>query len=145
MLMTADARVNSRRSDDRASARYDLAVAALVAFVAGGVYVATMFPGLAAIGDTPKFQFVGAVLGTPHPPGYPIYMLLLWAFAQLPIGTLAYRANLLSVVFGAISVALFYLVARQLGCRRSIAAAGALAIGFGRVFWSQALLAEVTR
>ena len=112
MLMTADARVNSRRSDDRASARYDLAIAALASIVAGGVYLATMFPGLAAIGDTPKFQFVGAVLGTPHPPGYPVYMLLLWAFAQLPFGTLAYRANLLSVVFGAISIRDFFISSR---------------------------------
>lgn len=114
-----------------------------VGIVAFGVYVATMFPGLAAIGDTPKFQFVGAVLGTPHSPGYPIYILLSWVFAHLPIGTLAYRMNLMSATFGALAVVLLYHVLRALGCRMSVAAAGALGIGFGRVFWSQALLAEV--
>jgi hypothetical protein len=64
-------------------------------------------------------------------------------FAHLPIGTLAYRINLLSAVFGGVAVALLYGAARQLGCRVWIAATAALAIGFGRVFWSQALLAEV--
>jgi transmembrane protein TMEM260 (protein O-mannosyltransferase) len=122
---------------------YDAVRAALVGLAAGGVYVSTMFPGLAAIGDTPKFQFVGAVLGTPHSPGYPLYMLLSWVFSRLPIGTLAYRMNLMSAFFGAVAVALVYGVLRQLGCRAWIAAGGALAIGFGRVFWSQALLAEV--
>jgi hypothetical protein len=121
----------------------DLLAASLSGVIAGGVYIATMFPGLAAIGDTPKFQFVGAVLGTPHSPGYPLYMLLSWLFAQLPVGTIAYRINLMSGVFGAVAVALLYGVARQLGCRRWVAAACALSIGMGRVFWSQAILAEV--
>ena len=70
-------------------------------------------------------------------------MMLSWLFAQLPIGTLAYRINLMSAAFGALAVSLLFGVARQLGCSRSVAAAGALAIGFGHVFWSQALLAEV--
>jgi len=122
---------------------HDRLVASIVATIAFGTYVATMFPGLAAIGDTPKFQFVGAVLGTPHSPGYPVYMLLSWLFAHLPIGTLAYRMNLLSAVFGGITIGLLYLVMRELNCRWYAAAAGALAIAFGRIFWSQALLAEV--
>jgi hypothetical protein len=107
------------------------------------VYGATMFPGLAGIGDTPKFQFVGAVLGTPHSPGYPLYILLSWLFSRLPVGSVAFRSNLMSGVFAATAVALLVLALRALGCRRSIAVAGALAIGLGRVFWSQAILAEV--
>jgi transmembrane protein TMEM260 (protein O-mannosyltransferase) len=135
--------LESRQSRHATAQLYDVICPILVAAAAGGVYLATMFPGLAAIGDTPKFQFVGAVLGTPHSPGYPVYMLLSWVFAQLPIGTLAFRMNLMSAVFGAVAVGMLYAVIRRFGCRRWIAAGGALAIGFGRVFWSQALLAEV--
>jgi hypothetical protein len=113
------------------------------ASIAGGVYVATMYPGLVGIGDTPKLQFVGSVLGTPHSPGYPLYVLLSWLFAHIPIGTIAYRVNLLSVASGAMAAGLFTLVLRELGCRPAIAFAGALAIAFGNLFWSQAILAEV--
>lgn len=113
------------------------------ALVALAVYGATMFPGLAGIGDTPKFQFVGSVLGTPHSPGYPLYILLSWVFAHLPVGTLAFRMNLMSAVFGACAVGLIAAILAELGCRRAVAFAGALLVGFGRVFWSQALLAEV--
>jgi hypothetical protein len=143
MHVHATGTLGSRRSYAVLAARSDVAVAVLAALIAGGVYVATMFPGLAAIGDTPKFQFVGAVLGTPHSPGYPLYMMLSWLFAQLPIGTIAYRMNLMSAVFGALAVAFLCGVALELGCRRWIALTAALNIGWGRVFWSQALLAEV--
>jgi hypothetical protein len=111
--------------------------------VAFGVYGATMYPGLVGIGDTPKLQFVGSVLGTPHSPGYPLYVWLSWAFSQLPLGTVAFRINLLSVVCGAAAVGVMVLVLRELGCRRVVAFSGALAIGLGRLYWSQSILAEV--
>lgn len=107
------------------------------------MYVFTMFPGLAGIGDSPKFQYVGAVLGTPHAPGYPVYITLSWLFSQLPVGTIAYRVNLLSGVFGAAAVALMTLLLRRLGCGPVASTAVALAFAFGQVFWSQAIIAEV--
>jgi hypothetical protein len=117
--------------------------AAASAGIAGTIYVATMYPGLVGIGDTPKLQFVGSVLGTPHSPGYPLYIMLSWVFAQIPIGTLAYRINLLSVVCGAVAAGLLALVLRELGCRALTAIAGALAISLGSLYWSQSILAEV--
>jgi len=125
-----------------ATRRSWLAAAASVG-IAGGVYIATMYPGLVGIGDTPKLQFVGSVLGTPHSPGYPLYVVLSWVFAHIPIGTLAYRINLLSVVCGAIAAGLLTLVLREMGCRPLTAIAGALAISFGSLYWSQSILAEV--
>lgn len=124
-------------------ARSPRAAAAGAAMVGLAVYGSTMYPGLAGIGDTPKFQFVGSVLGTPHSPGYPLYMLLSWAVTHLPAGTLAFRMNVMSVAFGAAAVGGFTLVLVELGCAPVVAAAGALSIAFGRVLWSQALLAEV--
>ena len=85
------------------------------------VYIATMFPGLAAIGDTPKFQFVGAVLGIPHSPGYPLYVLLSWVFSKIPIATIAFRANLMSAVFGSAAVALAAATLLELGCAPMVA------------------------
>jgi hypothetical protein len=102
-----------------------------------------MHPGLVGIGDTPKLQFVGALLGTPHPPGYPLYTVLLHVFSYIPVGSYAFRANLVSGVFGAVSVGLAFLVLRALGTRALVAAPVALAFGTGRIYWSQAILAEV--
>lgn len=118
-------------------------VAAASGGITAAIYIATMYPGLVGIGDTPKLQFVGSVLGTPHSPGYPLYVMLSWFFAQIPIGTLAYRINLFSVVCGAVAASLLTLVLRELGCRAFTAIAGALAISLGALYWSQAILAEV--
>ncbi len=121
----------------------DVLLAASVGALALAVYVRTLYPGLNGIGDTPKFQFLGKILGTPHPPGYPVYVLLAWLFSQLPLGNLAWRINLLSAVSAACAVALLFSLLRRLECRPLVAAALALAFGFGRVLWSQATLAEV--
>jgi hypothetical protein len=107
------------------------------------MYIATMFPGLVGIGDSPKFQFVGRVLGTPHAPGYPFYVSLSWLFSYVPVGTIAYRINLMSGVFGAVSVGLLAILLQRLGAGRLASFAIALAFGFGRVFWSQSIVAEV--
>ncbi len=46
------------------------------------------------------------VLGVPHPSGYPTWTLLAALFSQLPLGTAAWRATLLSMVSGASAAAL---------------------------------------
>jgi len=108
-----------------------------------GVYLATLYPGMGGGGDAAKFRFLGHVLGTAHPPGYPLYVLVSWLFSILPFGTLAYRINLMSAVCGALAAGATYVSARALGAHRAAAVAAALGLGFGRLFWSKAVLAEV--
>lgn len=115
------------------------AIAATLVFV---VYLATIYPGLLDIGDATKFSFVGRILGTPHAPGYPLYVMVSHLFSYLPWGTLAYRMNALSAIFGAVTVAIVYLCARRMGAGRAAACAAALALGFGQAFWSRALYAK---
>ncbi len=121
----------------------DGGLAALAFGLSAAVYLRTLYPGLNGIGDTPKFQFVGAILGTPHPPGYPVYTLLSWLFARLPFGNPAWRINLLSAVAAALAVALMFLLLRRLEAAPAPALAAALCFGFGPILWSQATLAEV--
>ena len=123
--------------------RRDTLLAVLVGMVALALYLRTMYPGLVGSGDTPELQFAGYVLGTPHVPGYPLYMLLSYAFSRLPVGSVAYRVNLMSGVFGAVAAALLSLLLRRLDCRAWAAGAIALAAAFGPAFWSQSTLAEV--
>ena len=84
-----------------AQARTAAAVSAAIAFV---VYLRTMLPGV-SVGDWAEMQFIPAMLGVPHPTGYPIYVLTGWLFSLVPIGSVAFRAGLLSVVAASGAVA----------------------------------------
>ena len=66
--------------------RRDLAVAVACGAVALAAYLRTLAPGLTADLDSPLFQFIGRALGVAHNPGYPLYTLLTWPIAQLPVG-----------------------------------------------------------
>lgn len=123
--------------------RGDLLCALAVGGLALALFVATLQPDVGGPEDTPKFQFLGYVLGTGHPPGYPLYVLLSHVFVQLPIGTIAYRANLFSAVMAAIACALTFVLARQLGAGRVAASAAATALATGLSFWTNAVFAEV--
>ncbi len=121
----------------------DVACAIALALTSFAVYVATLAPGLIAITDTPKFQFIGRVLGTAHPPGYPLYVLVSHVFGYLPLGSLAYRINLMSAFFSAVACGLTFLSARAIGARIPVAAASVLGLAFGSTFWFVSTIAEV--
>lgn len=120
----------------------DVVLVGLATLLLFGVYRATMYPGLHAQGDAAKFAYVGKVLGTPHAPGYPLYMLVSHAFSYLPWGTLAFRMNLLSVVLAVTAAVFVYFILRRLGTSRVVAVSIMLAFGFGNSFWSRALYAK---
>src|SRR5512137_2372211 len=131
------------RSGDRASRRVDGAVAAGVFVLLFVLYLLTLLPGLGGTEDTPKFQYIGSVLGTAHDPGYPLYTMLTFAWSRVPLGTLAYRINVFSAIWGAAACALVFLSMRSLGVYRWTAAAVACAMGLGRTFWQHSVFAEV--
>jgi hypothetical protein len=137
------AKLTSLRSRLRAVLASDAALALGCALGALAVYLRTLYPGLVATGDSPKFQFLGRILGTAHDPGYPLYVVISHFFAYLPLGSVAHRMNLLSAVCGATAVAFITLAARRLGADRVVAAATAWSFGLGPVFWSQCVTAEV--
>jgi hypothetical protein len=126
-----------------ATRRGDSFLGAVVALVAVGVYLKTLFPGLGGGGDSAKFQYVGSVLGTPHPPGYPLYVLVSFCFAQIPFGTLAWRINAMSAFFATVTAAVCVLVLRRLGVGRAISAGVALSLAFDYALWPFAVRAEV--
>jgi len=107
------------------------------------LYCWTLQPGVGGPEDTPKFQYLGYVLGTAHSPGYPLYTILTHAPALVPIGSLAWRINLFSAICGAVTVAFAWGCARELGASRIAATGAAVALGCGRYFWWNSILAEV--
>ena len=107
-------------------------------------YFHTLAPTVATVfDDSLELQLVAFQPGIAHPTGYPLYTLLGKLFTFLPLGDVAYRVNLMSAVFGALTVGLVFLVCRRLGCRWLPAQAGAMVFAFSPTFWSQCVIAEV--
>src|SRR5258705_12504805 len=88
-----------QRAFDRLRARVSTADLAAAAAFMGSllVYVRTLLPGV-SFGDWAEAEMVPARLGILHPTGYPLYSLLGTLFSVIPVGSLAYRATLLSAV-----------------------------------------------
>jgi hypothetical protein len=120
-----------------------LAPAALVV-VLGGVYVATLLPGTGYSPDTAEVQFAAPLLCVMHPTGYPTYLLIGHAFWRLvPLGTAAYRMNLLSAVFGVLACLVVSRSLRRLGAREPVAWAIAVGFGLTPTVWLFSVVAEV--
>ncbi|HET9371585.1 MAG TPA: DUF2723 domain-containing protein [Vicinamibacterales bacterium] len=117
--------------------------ALLLALPPALVYSLTMAPGVIARGDVPKFQYLGAILGTAHSPGYPLYIELSWLFSQLPLGSIAWRVNMMTMLFGVSAAMTTAWAARECGAGRAAALVAAWGLAFGAVFWEQATAAEV--
>ena len=116
--------------------------AALVAGLALVVYLRTLLPSQ-AFGDWGEMQTVPHILGIAHPTGYPTYVLLAWLAELPPIGSVAFRANLLSAIFVALTVATFVLICVRLDIRPSLAVAAGVALGAVGTVWAAATVAEV--
>jgi hypothetical protein len=120
----------------------DLACALFLAVGSFSIYVITAVPGVFD-GDHGEFQYMARLLGLPHPTGYPLYLLLGWLWSWLPLGTLAFRMNIFSAFWAALTVGGVFAVARRQGSGVSGALGGAVALALSPAFWRYAGLAAV--
>jgi Protein O-mannosyl-transferase TMEM260-like len=120
----------------------DVVLLMLGFFVAFALYARTVAPGVLD-DDGGEFQTNIYRLGVSHT-GYPLYFLLakLWTVI-LPVGSFAYRANLFSSLFGALTVALIYITMRVLVDSRPVAFLTAILFAVSRVEWSQSVIPRV--
>jgi len=113
-------------------------------------YALTAGPGL-YWRDSGELAAAGLSLGIGHPTGFPLYLMFVKVLSFLPLGSLAFRANLASAVCGAITVGVVYKVTEEVlaagqvksSLRRAgaFAASGLLAMVIG--FWRSSTVAEV--
>jgi hypothetical protein len=112
------------------------------------LYLRTLGPTVGQA-DTFEFQVIAPTWGVAHPTGYPLYILCGKLFSLLPLGSVAWRVNLTSAVFATVAILLLYYVGKWGNWKvgkwgsREMGALAALALAFSRVFWSQAVVAEV--
>ncbi len=122
-----------------------------VTLISGGVFFYTMSPTV-AFWDCGEFIAASYVLGVPHPPGTPLYIVLGRVFSLVPIGSVAQRVTFMSVLFGALSCGFMYLVIERIMkkvssagsyVRHFSASVGALVGGFSFSVWFSSVEAEV--
>jgi hypothetical protein len=121
--------------------------AAAVGALALAVYVATLAPAITWAhhgADGGDLMAAAATLGVPHPPGYPLYVLVGHAISRvpLPVGELALRFNLLSAISAAGAAAVLAMIISRLATPVA-GLVGGLTFAFGPILWSQAVIAEV--
>src|SRR3954471_20855424 len=115
-----------------------LAAAAIAAFA----YGLTLSPSVGA-GDSGELILAAHSLGIPHPPGYPVWLLLARIADLLPWGTVALRVNALSALLAAAAAGLFYLLAARCGLGRIGRLAGTMVFAGSTLLWDSAVQAEV--
>ncbi len=77
------------------------------------VYFNTMAPTV-SFWDTGEFIATSHILGIPHPPGSPLFLLIGKFFSLIPISSdIAFRVNILSPIFSALTISLLFLVCNQ--------------------------------
>jgi hypothetical protein len=110
-----------------------------------GVYGMTMCRTIYT-GDDGDFITAMATWGVPHPTGYPLFTLLGHVFLEvIPAGNPAFRVNLMTAIFGAAAVAMFYRFTALLVKEWFWAATAALFFAFSPTLWQQSLSAKSIR
>ena len=77
------------------------------------IYLMTMAP-TTSFWDCGEFIATSVIMGVPHPPGTPLYLLIGNFFSQLPLfSDIGARVNFISVIASSLSVLLLYLISVQ--------------------------------
>ncbi len=130
-------------------------VATIIFLLLSVVYIFNLAPGWGALvqfntWDGLEYIICSDIFGIDHPPGHPFYLLLGKLFISLPFGNVSWNFNLISAIFGAITVSIFYLTIlttlKQIcsaKVTKLIAASIALTFAFSYVFWSHCEIPEV--
>jgi tetratricopeptide (TPR) repeat protein len=108
----------------------------------GCVYLSTLSPTV-YLGDSGELTAAAFCLGIPHNSGYPLYSLLGKLFCLIPLGNIAFRANLMSACLAVATVWLIYSIILKSTGSRLAGFVGAGVLAFSRVFWLQTVSAEV--
>jgi hypothetical protein len=122
-------------------------IAALAVFA---LYYATIAPS-AWMWDTGEYMAAAKVLGLPHPPGNPVFVLVGHVFGMLPLpGGYAQHINTMAAVASAVSAGFWFLITERVlsgllgrGWQRIVGAALATLIGAtAYTVWNQSVVNE---
>ncbi len=99
----------------------NLACCGLVVLASGLVYMFTLAPTVTSE-DSGELIVAAYHFGIAHPPDYPLWTMACGLFIKLiPVGNIAYRANLFSAVCGSLATIPLCATLRNCGVRRTAA------------------------
>ncbi len=121
-----------------------LAIAvAVTALASGALYLQTLAPTVTGE-DSGELIAAAFTLGIPHPPGYPLWCLTAHAAIKLiPFGEIAWRANLVSALFGVLAACTVTAIVMRLTKSLIAGVAAGLSFAFAHEVWEQSTIAEV--
>jgi hypothetical protein len=112
-------------------------------FVPYFVYLLTTYPTVGTE-DSGELITSAATLDIAHPSGYPLHTLLGHLFTRIiPFGNIGWRVNIMSAFFGAITIAILFLILKKLTSSSRISLFFSLFFAFSNIFWSQSIRTEV--
>lgn len=118
-------------------------LAPLALVLVGAAMFSTTHSDAVQIADSGEMISAACNLGVPHPPGYPLAVLLGHLSCQLPWSTEAGRVGLVSLLAGLWTLLAVYGVVLRLTDNRMAGVAAALTLACGDIFWRYSSQAEV--
>jgi Protein O-mannosyl-transferase TMEM260-like len=112
-----------------------------VLFTAFLIFVIWVCPTIYA-GDSSLFAAASFSLGSAHPPGYPLFVILGKLLTFLPFGNVSLKVNLVSALAGALTCYMVFKTSMELTGNRPASWAAALVCGISPVFFSASLIAK---
>ena len=115
--------------------KYKLQVSAALSFIIPLIiYIKTLEPKLVG-GDTSWYALQIPQMYILPPTGYPTFSILAKLMSMIPIGNLAYRLNLFSAIFGALTILFLFLAINKLVKNELISLASSLIFSFTLPYW----------
>lgn len=130
----------------------EIVLASILFVISFVIYFVTMAPTV-SFWDTGEFIATSHIMGIPHPPGSPLFLLLGKIFSLIPISKdIAFRVNLLSVISSSLTISILFLINNQIldriGCKNIIEKFGSsfiasLTFAFSHSHWFNSVETEV--
>jgi hypothetical protein len=117
-------------------------VGLIIFLVSFFLYLKTVAPTV-TFSDSGEFITCAYTLGISHPTGYPTWTMLGHLLTYLPLANIAMRVNLLSSIFGALTIMIVYFILIKLRCQLTIAVATSLIFACSSTLWKVCVIAEV--
>lgn len=106
------------------------------------IYLMALSPSI-YVGDSSLLAAASFSLGSAHPPGYPLYVIIGKLFTFLPFGSVAYKVNLVNAVFAALACLMVFKASMELTNNIHASWASALLCGISPLFFKESIKAEV--
>jgi len=105
------------------------------------IYLFTLAPTV-SFRDTGDLISSSYILGISHPSGFPLFMILGKLFSYIPLGTIAFRINLMSAMFALLTLVFVFLTINNLTKNLFISIISTILLGFSLTFWTYAEIGE---